>query len=167
MLSDPRGAPIADGEGVGTIINDDPIPAAWNARFGRTVADQVLDAVEARMGNEPMPGLDVTLAGERLEWTTSSGETATATQDKDGTRREPRSQPVAQQAVAQLAQWLTLGNGETGDVALRRVNGRELLATTSFALTGQSSGGGLFSFWGRGAVTHFDGREGELTLDGE
>ena len=74
---------------------------------------------------------------------------------------------MAQQAVAQLAQWLTLGNGETGNVALRRVNGRELLATTSFALTGQPSGGGLFSFWGGGAVTHFDGREGELTLDGE
>ena len=79
----------------------------------------------------------------------------------------PGPQPVAQQAVAQLAQWLTLGNGETGDVALRRVNGRELLATTSFALTSQTPGDSLFSFWGRGAVTHFDGREGELTLDGE
>ena len=71
VLSDPRGATIADGEGIGTIINDDPIPAAWNARFGRTVAHQVPDAVEARMGSEPAPGLDVTLAGERLERTAS------------------------------------------------------------------------------------------------
>ena len=41
VLSDPQGATIADGEGVGTITNDGTIP-------GRTVVDQVLDAVKAR-----------------------------------------------------------------------------------------------------------------------
>ena len=112
----PQAAPIADGEGIGTIINDDPIPAAWNARFGRTVADQVLDAVEARMGSEPAPGLDVTLAGERLEWPTSSGETATATQDKDGpglnpwpSRRWPSLPSGSPSATGKPAMWPCAG----------------------------------------------------------
>ena len=47
-LSNPSGARIADGEATGTIENSDAIPKAWIARFGRTVADQVL--VGARIG---------------------------------------------------------------------------------------------------------------------
>ena len=43
------GAVIADGEATGTIENTDHMPAAWLARFGRTVTDQVLKAVEARL----------------------------------------------------------------------------------------------------------------------
>ena len=38
---------------------------------------------------------------------------------------------------------------------------------SSFALTGGSRETGFASLWGRGAVSSFDGREGELTLDGE
>ena len=33
------------------IPNTGPIPQAWIARFGRTVADQVLEAVQSRMTN--------------------------------------------------------------------------------------------------------------------
>ena len=42
-----------------------------------------------------------------------------------------------------------------------------MLTGTSFQLTGGTAGSGFAAFWGRGAVTRFDGREGELTLDGE
>ena len=45
-LSNASGARITDGEATGTIDNSDAIPKAWIARFGRTVAEQVLDAVE-------------------------------------------------------------------------------------------------------------------------
>ena len=150
-LSNATGAVIADGQATGTITNAGSIPQAWISRFGRTVADQVLDAVASRLRSEPTPGMEVTLAGERLGWSA----------DADA------GQPVAQQAVEQLAQWLMVGNGENGDVALRTIQGRELVANSSFAFASPSSGGHLFSFWGRGAVTNFDGREGELTLDGE
>ena len=152
-LSNATGAVIkSDGAvATGTITNADPIPQAWISRFGRTVADQVLDAVATRLRSEPAPGLEVTLAGERLGWSTESDE----------------NQPVAEQAVEQLAQWLTVGSGENGHVALRTIQGRELVANSSFALASRNPGGGLFSFWGRGAVTNFDGREGELSLDGE
>ena len=144
-LSNATGAVIADGQATGTITNAGPMPQAWISRFGRTVADQVLDAVATRLRSEPTPGMEVTLAGERLGWSTDSGEGH----------------------VEQLAQWLMVSNGDTGDVGLRTIEGRELVANSSFAFASPSSGGSLFSFWGRGAVTNFEGREGELSLDGE
>ena len=39
---------LGDAQATGTISNDDPMPRAWLARFGRTVAEQVLGAVEGR-----------------------------------------------------------------------------------------------------------------------
>ena len=48
---------IADGEATGTIRNSDHMPRAWLSRFGRTAAEQVLDAVEGRLsaGRSPAP----------------------------------------------------------------------------------------------------------------
>ena len=49
------------------------------------------------------------------------------------------------------------------------MSARDLLTGTSFALTGEAggAGSGTVSLWGRGAVSRFDGREGDLTLSGE
>ena len=121
-------AAIDDGEAVGTITNEGAIPQAWISRFGRTVADQVLEAMDTRMGSEPGPGSEVTLAGLPVG---------------DGGEQEARGLAVA------------------------TLTGRELLANSSFALTSRTAGGGLLSFWGRGAITSFEGREGEVSLDGE
>ena len=61
-LSNPSGARIARGRATGTIANDDDaMPRAWLVRFGRTVAGQVVDAVNARF--EGAPGSYVTVAG--------------------------------------------------------------------------------------------------------
>ena len=152
-LSNATGAVINSNaaQATGTITNNDPIPQAWISRFGRTVADQVLEAVDTRLRSTSTPGLEVTLAGERLGWLAEPDET----------------QPVAEQAVAQLAQWLVVGNGDKGDIAARTVTGSELLAHSSFDLSSRTAGGGLLSFWGRGAVTSFEGSEGDLNLDGE
>ena len=49
VLLDVEGATIGDGVAVGTIVNSDPMPAAWLSRFGRTVAEQVLGGITARM----------------------------------------------------------------------------------------------------------------------
>ena len=126
-LSNATGARIADGEATGTIDNSGSIPQAWIARFGRTVAEQVLEAVEGRMRAAPAPGAEVALAG----WL--KGET------------DPEE-----------AQRLTS----------RAVTPRDLLTGSSFALTAETDGKDLVSLWGRGAVTRFDGREGDLMLDG-
>ncbi|MCY3925715.1 MAG: hypothetical protein OXG52_09450, partial [bacterium] len=49
VLSGAEGAAIADGVAIGTIVNDDPMPKAFLARFGRTVAEQALDGIAGRM----------------------------------------------------------------------------------------------------------------------
>ena len=63
-LSNPAGAWIEDGEASGTIENSDPLPTAWTARFGRSVASHVLDALEARL--ETASGSYVRLGGHQL-----------------------------------------------------------------------------------------------------
>ena len=72
-LANPVGARIADGEAVGTIRNNGAIPKAWIARFGRTVAEQVLVAVEGRFEAPRQPGVEVRLAGQRLDIATPEG----------------------------------------------------------------------------------------------
>ena len=144
-LANPVGARIADGEAVGTIRNNGAIPKAWIARFGRTVAEQVLEAVEGRMRATPAPGVEVALAGERI-----------------GGQAEPGAEVA-------LAGWL---KGETDPeeaqrLTSRAVTPRDLLTGSSFALTAETDGKDLVSLWGRAAVTRFDGREGDLMLDGE
>ena len=66
VLSNPSGARIRDGEATGTIENSDPIPQAWLARFGRTVADHVVDAIGERLKGSPGGGSQVTLGGRRV-----------------------------------------------------------------------------------------------------
>jgi len=58
-LYDARGAIIAEGTATGTIINSDPMPKAWLARFGRTAADHAVQAIDARLSagdGENAPG---------------------------------------------------------------------------------------------------------------
>ena len=57
---------LGDATAKGTIENSDAMPRAWIARFGRTVAEQVLDAVQSRMSAARTPGVAVSLAGERI-----------------------------------------------------------------------------------------------------
>ena len=68
-LSNPRPASrvrLVDATAEGVIINADPMPKAWIARFGRAVADQVLDAVDERMQAKPAPGVEARLAGQQI-----------------------------------------------------------------------------------------------------
>ena len=147
---------LADATATGTIHNTGAMPQAWLARFGRTVAEQVLDAVEGRIRSAPPAGAQVTLAGQRL-----AGEAPDA---------EALEEAEAKARLARVSAWLA---GETeareGRTRSRPVAPRELLTGSSFALTAKADGlgGGVVSLWGRGAVSRFDGREGELSLDGE
>ena len=49
-----------------TINNDGPMPAAWLARFGRTVAEQALDGIAGRLAAQRTPGMQGTIAGQAL-----------------------------------------------------------------------------------------------------
>ena len=158
---------IADGEATGTIRNTDAMPKAWIARFGRTVAGHVLDAVAERMTAPRAAGLSATLGGQALPGMGFSG---------DGEDAAPTGAPAPETRETEvrakaLSDWL---NGETGDdgdearrIGSRTVSGRELALGSAFSLTGATADGGTAGFWGRAAVSGFDGREGELILDGE
>ena len=165
VLSNPSGAYLADGEATGTIENSDLMPQAWLSRFGRTVAEQVLEAVEERIRAAPQAGVQVTVAGRRI-----------------GAAAAPETEALEEaQAQARLEDFSTWLRGEAcrddpgagGDCPARtrsrEVTPRDLLTGSSFALTtgAEGIGGGLVSLWGRGALTRFDGREGELSLSGE
>ena len=157
VLSNPSGAYLADGEATGTIENSDLMPQAWLSRFGRTVAEQVLEAVEERIRSAPQAGVQVTVAGRRIG----------AAQAPDADALE---EAEAQARLEDFSTWLR-GEAEAREsrTGSREVTPRDLLTGTSFALTtgAEGIGGGLVSLWGRGAVSSFDGREGELSLSGE
>ena len=164
-LSNATGARIRDAEATGTIVNSDPIPRAWLARFGRTVADHVVDAVTERLKGSPGGGLQVTLGGQRIPLDTSPG---------GSDRRENRGADTLAAFAARISDdGAGTGWGEGGgeDVAKgpvsRPLTGRELLLGSAFSLTGETPAGGTAGFWGRAAVSGFDGREGDLSLDGE
>ena len=116
-LSRPFGTELADGTATGTIVNTGPIPKAWIARFGRTVAEQVLDAVESRMRALRTPGLEVSLAGQRVG--------GAAMQDGAGPE-EGAAQAVAERSPAD---WLRNGNDPEQRYSLgsRTVTERDLL----------------------------------------
>ena len=157
----PSGASIGDGAATGTIVNTGPMPKAWIARFGRTVAEQAVEAVEARFEAARAPGLSGSIAGQQL-----SGPLGAGAEDAEARAAEMETRL----GLETLADWLSGKSGEEADAEAfesRTLTGREVLAGSTFALTGGTAETGLASFWGRGAVTRFDGREGELSVDGE
>ena len=159
-LSNPSGAWLSDATATGTIRNDDPMLSAWLARFGRTVAEQVVDAVESRIRSAPHPGAEVTLAGQRIDLGPQAGTGAAA--------EEAREAPAW---LADVSRRLQSESGAANDrlPGARAVTPREILTGSSFALTAKAdgTGGGVASLWGRGAVTRFDGREGADTVSGD
>ena len=159
-LSNPTGAVILDGVATGTIENTDLMPAAWLARFGRTVTDQVLEVVQTRLAAPRVAGSQATLAGQQLPFGNAGA--------------------ADREAVAAVRSWVARAgvdeerrawNGKR-DGWLRHetleVTGRDFVTGTSFALTtGATDGHGYTSLWGRGALASFDARTGDLSLDGE
>ena len=134
------GARIADAEATGTIENDDRMPAAWLARFGRTVAAQTVEAMGERFASAP--GSRVSVGGVSLRLS------------------ELRETPLPAGQPSR-ARWPEEG-GETQTLA-----GQALLRSSAFHLATPDSGGPTFSAWGRFATGGFDAVTGNARLDGE
>ena len=81
ILSDPAGATLEDSRATGTILNTDPMPREWNARFGRTVGTQAVDAVTGRLGGGGQT--HVTLGGRSLPLGKGSSGLAGAGAERD------------------------------------------------------------------------------------
>ena len=178
----PQHMSVADPTGTGTIFNTDRMPKAWIARFGRTVAEQVLDAVDARMRAKRVPGGEARLAGRRIGlgplFGAGSGGDAVS-----GRARTWEWESVAPSAARDLADRLNggadparqgLGSRPRSPGYGQTAAERDLLPGSSFSLTAETDGKGFVSIWGRGAMTRFSGREpapaqtgGDLSVDGE
>ncbi len=177
-LSNASGGYIEDGEATGTIKNSDPIPQAWIARFGRTVADQVLDAVDGRLRASRTAGAEIGLAGQRIglgtlfnEETGKGAAAGGAKKGADGSRPTGTAvEDAGEKArLEALTAWLNGEDPEEEAEALqtRSMTAREVLMGSSFSLAGQTKGGGFAELWGRIAQSRFSGREGALSLDGD
>ena len=169
---------IADGVAVGTIINSDPMPAAWLARFGRTAAEQALDGIAGRIAASRSAGVQGSFAGQALNLDSGSGSGALNDHSIPGSLAG--DDLLVQSGVARA---IGPGSGPAfgldaplvgkdrfggGGVQSRSMTGREVLLGSNFTATGETDAtGGSFSFWGRAAQASFDGREGTFSLDGE
>ena len=185
VLSDADGATIGDGVAVGTIVNDDPMPAAWLARFGRTVAEQALDGIAGRMAAPRTAGMQGTLAGQALSFDEPANDNAAPGHAPGGAGVPGGTGALALADVARRFDNRAdrFGNGGFGNAPgslseaggagfgngtqSRTMTARDALLGSSFSLTGETDGsGGSMAFWGRAAQGSFDGREGTFSLDG-
>ena len=150
-------AAIAEWVNTGTVtdtnlLTDEDAPSphkAWLARFGRTAAEHVTEAIGDRLRGAPSSRL--TLGGQDIDLV---GVSPFPLADAD--------------AGARLAEGLL--DERSGDAfAGREMSMSELLLASSFHLAsadGKDVGGG-WSLWGGAARSSFDAKEGALALDGD
>ena len=135
-LSNPQGGYLRamHREAKGVIQNADPLPSAWQIRFGRSVSQQVVDALQQRFSTTTTPsGLQLTLAGETLTSDT----------------------PLEENHVL-LSRLL----------GFESVSSQEVAQGSSFSFSPEGAGPHL-SFWGKGALSSFNGVEESVTLTGD
>ena len=168
VISDAQNATIAKAVGVATIANDDPMPKAWLARFGRTAAERALDGIAGRMAAPRTPGARGTLAGQALAF--GEGGSAGTANDTAAT-----GGLFDHRGLGLAAERFGAGGPGHGDTGLRppaapsrTLTLGETLRGSRFTATGETDAtGGSLAFWGRAAEARFDGREGAFSLDGE
>ena len=177
VLSNAQGARIADGVGVGAILNTDPLPAAWLVRFGRTVSQQVMDALQGRLTARPAAGLQLTVAGEDFTDATSLAEhegvlskvlgfeTVTPQELVEGSSFSVA--PEGEAGVPQLGLWgqgvLSSFSGQEEGVS--SLNGDVTTALLGVDWTGQrwQAGAALSQSWGHGSYGGDHGADGQIT----
>ena len=150
-----------------TIIDDDTVTVSvvpWVARFGRTVADQAIEAAQARMAPPRQAAWEVTLGGQPvpLDGAAQCSEAA----------RETEAAAAARGRAAALDRLQGMEDPEERcrrelETRMQGMDERELLQGSSFSFAAGDGGSAYYTLWGRGAVSRFDGRGGNLALDGE
>lgn len=144
-LSNPSGgnARLRDAVATGTIENTNPVPQAWLARFGRTVASQAVDTITNRLerggtSHLTVAGLSFT-DGKGLPWS-----------------REDLETPIT--ALAWTA--------DEPDSMTRSMTGRDVLLGSSFQFSSKAGyGDSAFTAWGRLSTSTFDADADNVHLD--
>ena len=166
-LSNLAGARAGDLEATGTIVNDDPMPAAWLARFGRTVAEQGVEAVRSRLDADRTPGFRGRIAGEALPDGTGKETVEVADGGTgDGSLTFPEFTEGEGLAFLALLAPATEDDGERDRAESRSMTAEDAMLGTAFEITRETDGGLSLGLWGRVARSAFSGQEGDLALDG-
>ena len=146
-LSTPTGATLADAVATGTIVNTDPLPRAWITRFGRTVAEQTVDAIATRLSGAQ--GARIVIAGTVVE---RSGSVVV---DPDQ-RPRPHHSPAFADPDRSTTPNRTLGR-----------TARQLALTSEFRLdSGPAEDAPIWTTWGRIARADFESERNDFRLDG-
>ena len=141
-LSNPAGARIEDGEATGTILDRDPLPTEWLARFGRTVAAQAVDAVGTRLASEP--DTHARVGGVPLETSASPDALETPNRQLADPARSPWDGPEDARGLSRHA----------------------LMSGSSFHLASEGDGP-VYAAWGRFAAEGFEADVHDARLDGD
>ncbi len=155
VLSNAQGAAVARAVATGTIVNTDPMPKAWLGRFGRAVAEQVVEAVSGRMEAARTPGFSGRVGGAALDGA------------PDEKERAAHAESATQRGALEWHGDWPDSVGRSTDES-REMTLHELVMESDFTLTGETdSTDRTRSVWGRMSESSFDGAEEALTVQGE
>ena len=174
------------------VDNDDPsaeIIAPALTRFGRTVGEQAVDAITARMVPNRALGFSGRIAGHDIRRCDPAPRKSDPDRPDDAASNAPaqneRIRPC-DEAVSRGTDALqtllsgadaTLDRADAGSLGLPgngeasspgRVQGlADMLAGTSFSYLSEIDSGARMGFWGKGVLSRFDGTHGETNLTGK
>ena len=124
---------------------------SWLVRFGRSVAEQIVDSISQRLRATRTEGTQVNVAGAQVPIGQSR---AFGTFEPPTTNRPIDDFDTHSQTSAP-------GSTQT-------LSEREVIKSSSFMSVSESDAqGGSFAVWGRAAHSSFEGREDKLSLDGD
>ena len=195
-LSNASGGRISDRNATGTIENQDALPRALIARFGRTAAVHIVNQVEERVNAPRAPGFDGRVAGRQINRNMGQDFALDFLQQLGGGAgyghniRQPQGRMNAagendprfgnggmtsslgpQTAIGAAmnpngTQGLHPGGAYENEMSMGLGN-EQLLGGSSFAVNRATSSGGVLSFWSRSAQSQFYGQDGALALNGD
>ena len=153
-LSNPANATLDDGTATGTITDDDPsVEKAWLARFGRTTASQVMDAVSNRLMGRSRGNAHLTVGGQRV--------TLAALSEQGGANAVGPSVPAKNASLSDVLSRHPFYH-------LQRSSFADIISRSSFLLSAATDEERdvRWTAWGRGATTRFRSEEVDLSLTG-
>ena len=155
------GAQIGDGVAVGTIENADPLPAAFLTRFGRSVAEQVLGGIAARLAAPRTADMNAALGGYALGAGGFDDPVVTAGHALGAGSASALHGDIGSPAPGVALAGQPGADAGPGSAPARRTRTLgEVLLGSHFAWTGAAdAGGGSLAVWSRASQRRFDGAE--------
>lgn len=170
-LSRADGAAIVDGEATGTVVNSDPLPKAWLARFGRAASDHAVDALERRMHEPPQAELRARFGTQPVGSSENRNDVRFVGELANSSRIHSWSDPaVVRGANPGIARTHAIGGFDRDlDAVGNRTPLRDLLLGSSFraSIGSEENGGRWLTTWGDVAATSFEDETDGLALAGD